>query len=339
MPWLLILFYWKNNMSIQISIVIPTFRRPQLLIKCLTALKEQTFIAQDYEVIVVADGPDDRTKTEVAYFKYKHSLSNFFFTNLQHKAGPAAARNKGAQLSRGKLIAFTDDDCIPQYGWLQALWNAFLREQKSEIAFTGKTIVPHNEQPTDYEKNIANLETAEFITANCACTKTTFNKSGGFDEEFSIAWREDSDLHFKLLALNIPIIRVQNAVVVHPVRNAPWGVSLKEQEKSKYNALLSKKHPLLYKEKIASKPLWNYYAIVTLLPLAIHFYMQRKPIAAAILTMCWLLLVSQFIFKRLNGTSKKPAHVLEMIATSVVIPFLSVFWTLYGSLKYKKFLL
>jgi glycosyltransferase involved in cell wall biosynthesis len=326
-------------MSIKISVIIPTYKRPQLLIKCLNALKKQTFSAVDFEVIVVSDGPDDLTKTEVAYFVYQHPMQNLFFTSLDQKAGPAAARNKGANLAKGDLIAFTDDDCIPGNSWLKAWWDEFSKVQKTEIAFTGKTIVPHNERPTDYEKNIANLETAEFITANCACTKQAFKKVGGFDEDFPIAWREDSDLHFKFIAGAIPIIKVENAVIVHPVRQAPWGVSLKEQKKSKYNALLRKKHPLLYKEKIGTKPLWNYYAIVILLPVAIAGYYNQKPLITIISGSCCLLLVTQFVIKRLKGTSKKTSHIIEMIATSFIIPFLSVFWTLYGSFRYKKFLL
>jgi hypothetical protein len=116
-------------------------------------------------------------------------------------------------------------------------------------------------------------------------------------------------------------------------------VSLKEQKKSKYNALLLKKHPLLYKQKIGSKPLWNYYGIVIFTILAIISYSNKKPVIAAISASCAGLLIAQFVFKRLRGTSKKTSHVTEMIATSVIIPFLSVFWTLYGSFRYKKFML
>ncbi len=323
-------------MSLKLSVIIPTFKRPQLLIKCLMALKQQTFNPADYEVIVVTDGPDEITRIEVAYFIHQHSFNNILRTSLAHKQGPAAARNKGAKLAKGELIVFTDDDCLPQSKWLQSYWNAYSSGNQIEIAFTGKTIVPHSDKPTDYEKNIANLETAEFITANCACTKRAFDKVGGFDEEFPVAWREDSELQFKLIAASVPIIKVENALIIHPVRTAPWGVSLKEQKKSKYNALLSKKHPALYKEKIGAKPLWNYYAIILLFIVAVISYINQKHVMAAIAGVCWVILVTQFTLKRLKGTSKKADHVIEMIATSILIPFLSVFWTLYGSFRYKK---
>ncbi len=326
-------------MCIKISVVIPTFKRPQLLLKCLSALKNQSFSPENYEVIVVTDGPDDETRQNVKSFTNQHHLLNFICNNLNIKAGPAAARNKGASLAKGELIVFTDDDCVPDNNWLQSYWNAFCKEQQKEIAFSGKTVVPRSGKLTDYEKNIANLETAEFITANCACTKQAFKKVNGFDEDFEIAWREDSELQFKFITASVPIIKINEALVVHPVRDAPWAISLKEQKKSKFNALLHKKHPLLYKEKIGIKPLWNYYAMVVLLPICILSYIKTLPVIFAISFSCWLFLVVQFIVKRLKGTSKNLNHIIEIIFTSVLIPFLSVFWNLYGSARYKKLVL
>lgn len=331
--WQLIRFY---NMSAKISVVIPTFKRPQLLIACLTALRQQNFSPDDYEIMVITDGPDDRTKTEVNYFVYRHLASNIFLTSLPKKSGPAAARNKGARLAKGELIVFTDDDSIPQPGWLAALWAAYATKQGNELAFTGATIVPRRNKPTDYEKNISHLETAEFTAANCACTKKAFEKVGGFDEDFPAAFREDSDLHFKFISSFIPVIKVEDAVVVHPVRSVPWGISLAEQKKSRYNALLYKKHPALYREKIGMEPLWHYYAIVILLTFAAISYIDDKPLLAGISGICGVLLVGRLVIRRLKDTSTRPGHVLEMIITSIFIPYLSVFWTLYGSLRYKK---
>lgn len=326
-------------MSIDVSVIIPTFKRPALLIKCLTQLAQQNFPKEKYEVIVITDGPDSATKTEVRYFSQQHSLLNIACYSLNKKKGPAAARNKGVEHAKGELILFTDDDCLPQQNWIKAFSNAFNEFEKPEIAFTGETIVPHLQLPTDYEQNIANLETAEFITANCAISKKAFYKTSGFDEDFSLAWREDSDMHFKLIKAGMPVQRINTAVVIHPVRKASWGVSLKEQKKSLFNALLYKKHPELYKEKINPKPLWNYYAMILFFCTSIISAALNLYIVAIILFIAWLLLLTEFIIRRLRNTSKKLLHVFEMIATSALIPFLSVYWTLYGSFKYKTFFL
>ncbi len=322
-------------MSINVSIIIPTFKRPPLLLKCLEHLAQQNFLKDKHEIIVVTDGPDIETKTEVSFFSQQHFFLNLSCYSLAEKRGPAAARNKGAQQAKGELIVFTDDDCLPLADWVAAYWNAYETNAENPAAFTGKTIVPHSETPTDYEKNIANLQTAEFITANCAITKNAFEKVGGFDEEFPIAWREDSDMHFKLIESSIPIIQVQNAIVIHPVRKAKWGVSLKEQKKSAFNALLYKKHSHLYKQRISNKPVWNYYAMILMLIIGIASAINQNYFTALACICVWLLLLTEFTVRRLKTTSKHASHVFEMIITSAVIPFLSVYWTLYGSFRYK----
>jgi glycosyltransferase involved in cell wall biosynthesis len=322
-------------MSIKVSVVIPTFKRPALLLKCLAQLARQDFPKERYEVIVVTDGIDLETVTKVTEFYHPISFFNLSCYSLGKKQGPAAARNRGAQYANGELIAFTDDDCLPQPDWISEYWKAYDALQEKEAAFTGQTVVPHSTRPTDYERNIAQLETAEFITANCAITKTAFNRVGGFDEDFKMAWREDSDMNFKLLKASIQIHPVKNATVVHPVRKAVWGVSLKEQKKGLFNALLYKKHEQLYRQKIDSTALWNYYSMLLLFFMSLTGFINGFYLLALIPFIGWLILVIEFIVRRLRSTSKQMSHIVEMIITSLLIPFLSVFWSLYGSFKYK----
>ncbi len=326
-------------MDIKVSVIIPTFQRPALLIKCLTHLSKQSVSKEKFEVIVVTDGPDNVTINEVALFAQEHLFFNLSIYSLDEKKGPAAARNKGVKNAKGELIVFTDDDCLPHNEWLNSYWNAYKSAEENEVAFTGQTVVPHTKIPTDYENNIAHLETAEFITANCAIKKTTIEKAGGFDEHFPIAWREDSDLHFRLIKAQVPVYSVKNAIVVHPVRKANWGISLKEQKKSVFNALLYKKFPELYKQKISAQPLWNYYAMTFLFLLFIISIIRHLDIVAIMFLTAWVFLLAEFTFRRLKRTSKNISHVLEMLVTSALIPFLSVFWTLYGSIRYKTFFL
>lgn len=318
-------------MPIKISVVIPTFRRPQLLTKCLQALCLQSFDTTAYEVIVVSDGPDEVTQKEVANFVL--TGISIRFLHLPQKKGPAAARNMGWQNANGILIAFTDDDTLPDKDWLTNIWKAY--DGAAAIAFTGRVKVPVSLPPTDYEKNIAGLETADFVTANCICTKKALEKVGGFDERFSMAWREDSDLEFKLMLHHIPIVRRIEAWVVHPVRQAPWGISIKEQKKSMFNALLYKKYPQLYRSKIQRHPRWEYYImVISVLLLVIGFLVKWKWLSA-IAFLCWLFLSLKFTRQRLSATSKSTGHILEMTVTSIVIPFASVYWRLYGAWKYR----
>ena len=205
------------------------------------------------------------------------SLPSVQYIALPENRGPATARNAGWRKSIGKLIAFTDDDCLPQPGWLSAIWEAYENHGMPElIAFSGRIEVPLSVLPTDFEKNTSLLEEAEFVTANCSCTKTALNLVDGFDERFKAPWREDSDLQFKLIQNNVLIHKLNNAVVIHPVRKAGWGTSISDQKKTVFNALLYKKYPHLFRKKIQSSPAWNYYMIITAFAVMIIRVIQRK---------------------------------------------------------------
>jgi glycosyltransferase involved in cell wall biosynthesis len=293
---------------------------------------------EQYEIIVVSDGPDKQTLENVNKLRQEYySCPVIHCFALDTKRGPAAARNLGWKKAKGKLILFTDDDCIPLFHWLQFYKNIYLQSGKEEIAFAGKVRVPLPANPTDFEKNTALLEHSDFVTANCACTKKALEKIGGLDEDFTMAWREDSALQFDLLENGIPIIRVDEAIVVHPVRTAPWGVSIKEQKKSMFNPLLYKKHPTLYKQKIRNWPSLHYYAIIFLFIITLITAVFHNTVVMYLSLSGWTCLVIWLATKRLSGASLALKHVLEMIFTSVIIPFLSVFWTLYGAIRYKIF--
>ncbi|KIO77468.1 family 2 glycosyl transferase [Pedobacter lusitanus] len=321
-------------MEIKVSVVIPTYRRPKLLIDCLRALLMQSISKTDFEVIIVSDGPDHQTLLTLLPWLKKKELQ-LSYLQLPVKKGPAAARNIGWTNARSTVIAFTDDDCLPDRNWLSAILEYFTSE--TDLAVSGKTYVPVSDTPTDFEWNMARLENSEFITANCACTKNALRKAGGFDERFKLAWREDSDLHFKLLKLKIPVISAPGAVVIHPIRDAPWGISLKEQKKGIYDALLFKKFPVSYRERINKKPLWNYYLINLLWIILLISIIENNKWLAALSIAALTILISDIIHKRLYDKKKTISHIIEMVSTSFIIPTLSVFWRIYGAIKYRVF--
>ncbi|MFC3199043.1 glycosyltransferase family 2 protein [Parapedobacter deserti] len=324
-------------METRISVVIPTYRRPRLLVKCLEALHGQTLEEKAFEVIVVSDGPDAATADAVARWHAGRADAKFRFISTSIKKGPAAARNAGWRAAEGQLIAFTDDDCLPHPEWLETLVHHF--GGQPHFAMTGYVQVPIPQRPTDFEWNTAQLQTAEFVTANCCCTKDALTAVGGFDERFGMAWREDSDLQFKFISCGIPVVHVSNAVVKHPVRQAPWGISLKEQKKGLYNALLYKKYPRLYREKIQKHPAWQYYITVSLfLALCITLFLGFRTVTE-VAFLGWLLCVGGFAWKRLRDKDKSVRHVTEMVFTSLFIPFLSIYWQCYGAFKYRVLLL
>jgi GT2 family glycosyltransferase len=189
--------------------------------------------------------------------------------------------------------------------------------------------------PTDHERNTAGLERSEFLTANCFVRRRALEAIGGFDERFTMAWREDSDLHFRLLDSGGLIVRATDAVVVHPARPAPWGVSLKEQRKARFDALLFRNHPQRFRERIHPRCPWDYYVIVLAALVAAYALLAGWTGAALAAAALWAALTGQLVARRLAHADRSPGHIAEMIITSLAIPFLSVFWRLYGGLRYR----
>jgi GT2 family glycosyltransferase len=321
-----------------VSVVVPTFRRPVLLARCLEALLAQDFAAEDYEVIIVDDAASNQTRCQIEQFAKRAGMEEhtirYFAATQSH--GPAAARNSGLYAAYGKIIAFTDDDCIPSPGWIKAGIQAMAEDV---VAVAGRIIVPLPPNPTDYEYNASFLAHSEFVTANCFVRRDALIKIGGFDERFTAAWREDSDLIFTLQELGASYAVAQDAIVIHPVRSARWGISIFQQRKSTFNALLYKKHPVLYRQKIQATPPWHYYAIVCALFVLIIGTISESWLLACIALGIWICLTCRFCLKRLRYTSHTPSHIFEMIVTSCVIPLLAIFWRLHGAIKFRVFFL
>jgi cellulose synthase/poly-beta-1,6-N-acetylglucosamine synthase-like glycosyltransferase len=322
-------------MSLRISVVVPTYKRPELLERCLKGLLTQKFAPDEFEIIIVDDAASDTTKKQVENWARQaqetgHTIHYVPVTGSRH--GPAVARNCGWHTAQADILAFTDDDCIPEMHWLQMGVKAFTDDI---AAISGRIVVPLPSVPTDYEYNSAQIQHSEFATANCFYRRSVLTQVGGFDEHFTIAWREDSDLFFTLQSQHFICIFAPEAVVMHPVRAAGWGVSLQQQRKSMFNALLYKKHPDLYRRHIQAAPPWRYYGIVGCLLLILLGLFVHIGFLAIVALLAWLYMTGRFCIQRLRKTSRAPGHILEMIITSALIPPLAVFWRLWGAIRFR----
>jgi len=316
----------------RVSVVVPTRRRPGLLARCLDALVASDFDPSAFEVLIVDDAASEATRRQVDEAAAR-SRTAVRYLAATGGHGPAAARNVGWRAARGEIIAFTDDDCIPDRGWIAAGESALA--EGVAAAATGRVIVPLPDAPTDFERETSGLERAEFVTANCFCRREAMEALGGFDERFTAAWREDSDLHFALIEAGLSIVAAPGAIVVHPARPARWGVSLGQQRKGLFDALLYKKHARLYRDRIGPGPPRDYQAIVAALAVAAIAAGSGRAAPALLALGAWGAMTGRFCARRLRGTSRSPGHVAEMVATSALIPPLSVFWRLFGAWKFR----
>ncbi|WP_243724380.1 glycosyltransferase family 2 protein [Pigmentiphaga sp. D-2] len=317
-----------------VSVVVPTYRRPDMLQRCLRALTWQDIDPRRFEILVVDDGPDRHTRRVVETLAREHAPRGLTVRYLEAEGtqGPSGARNRGWEQARAAVVAFTDDDTIPTPSWLRHGLEAMT---DGVDAVVGRIRVPLPDRPRDHERDTGGLERAEFATANCLVRKRALVAVGGFDERFTLAWREDSDLQFMLLARGHRIARAEDAIVLHPVRPAPIGISVGQQRKVFFDALLYKKHPSLYRSRIRRRPPWNYFAIVA---------GALATVTGAAAGLAWLAwgglaiwsaLTLHFCIARLRGASLAPSHVIEMLVTSVLIPPLSLFWRLRGAWHFK----
>jgi len=321
----------RQSRSPLVSVVIPTYRRDELLERCLKSVVCQHIPSEDFEIIVVDDAAGDTVPALVGGIAQATGIRLVALAGA--RAGPAAARNTGWRNARGEIIAFIDDDAYPQGDdWLREGLRAF--SVRRVAAVTGKVVVPINGTPTDFQLNVKNLERARFITCNAFCRRSVLERINGFDERFRVAYREDSDLEFRIEEDGGWIVRNPNAVVVHPAPPGPFGISLRLQRYSMFNALICKKHPDRYRELEARPPL-NYYAMLALLPIVPVLLIFGLPLTAMLTAGIWGLLYTEFLFRRIRHTTKKPIHLVEMALTSLLIPPLSVYWRLRGALRFR----
>jgi len=106
-----------------ISVVIPSYRRPKDLARCLDALKKQKLPAD--EVLVVVRDTDTETWTFVQTLNPEFLLLR---TATVSESGVVAAMNAGMDAASGDIIAFTDDDATPHTDWLERIEAHFLSD-------------------------------------------------------------------------------------------------------------------------------------------------------------------------------------------------------------------
>ena len=106
-----------------ISVVIPTYRRPKELARCLDALKKQK--VPTYEVLVVVRDTDTETWTFLQTFNPELLPMRTVTVNV---SGVVAAMNAGMDAACGEIIAFTYDDAAPHTDWLERIEAHFLSD-------------------------------------------------------------------------------------------------------------------------------------------------------------------------------------------------------------------
>jgi glycosyltransferase involved in cell wall biosynthesis len=100
----------------KISIIIPTFNRPQSIKRCVESIRNNNF--KDYEVIVVSDGKD--FDNDSIFYNWKKN-KRIKYIRAKHR-GPGSARNEGIKIAKGEIVVFLDDDCVVSDNWIKNIY-------------------------------------------------------------------------------------------------------------------------------------------------------------------------------------------------------------------------
>lgn len=208
------------NDRLAISVVVPTYNRPEALARCLGALAAAEPPPGGAEVIVVDDGSPEPVTPLVESFSDRLNARPL----RQANSGPAVTRNTGAAAARGALIAFTDDDCTAEPGWLCALAEAAEAHPGALLAGPVINALPDNPFSSasqlliDYLMEYFGPSTGRpplVTTSNLAVPTDAFHAVGGFGEAFGLAGGEDRDFCARWHESGRPFAAAPEAAVRH----------------------------------------------------------------------------------------------------------------------------
>lgn len=223
----------------EVTVVVPTYQRVDLLRRLLPSL--EVLAGEGVEVIVVDDGSRDATPELLAEQSWAVVVS-------QANAGAAAARNAGWRRATAPIVAFLDDDCLPDPGWPTGLLPAFEDPQVvgvgGRIRSTGASWLDafvEVERLVDHGRDLGD-GVDYLVTANAAFRVEALVAVEGFDDGFPGAAGEDVDLSWRLRAAGGRLVRSEVGVR-HEHRTSVPDILRTYRGHGRSRARLDERHP------------------------------------------------------------------------------------------------
>jgi glycosyltransferase involved in cell wall biosynthesis len=203
-----------------VSVIVPVRDRRALLRELLAALDAQTF--RDFETVVVDDGSADGSG---ALAESWPAAGRPVVVVPAGGVGAVAARRRGVERSQGRILAFTDSDCVPRPGWIEAGVRAM--EAGADMV-NGLTVAAR--PPGPLERTVQSGTEGLYPTCNMFFRRTAFDEFGGFDEQVGqrfgfragrraggLGFGEDTVLAWRMRRAGRPSAYAEGAVVEHHV--------------------------------------------------------------------------------------------------------------------------
>jgi GT2 family glycosyltransferase len=169
------------------SVIIPTYNRKDLLLRCLAAATGLDY--PDYEIVVADDGATDGSIAAA-----QEAFPHVRYVPHAINTGEPAARNRGINAATGEIIAFIDDDCVAPRDWLQRHARHYDDPRIAAVGGPQVCRAPNFFEKFDtvrYGVKFQRLQTIEsiahfehLITGNMSVRRAVLERVGAFDERF-----------------------------------------------------------------------------------------------------------------------------------------------------------
>lgn len=223
------------------SVIVCTRNGASRLAACIAACRAIDY--PDFEIIVVNDGSDDDT---ACLLDRLHGVRGFHLD----PCGLSAARNYGAAQATGEILAYTDDDCLPDVHWLS--WLAYTYATTDHQAIGGPNLPPLPDSlglalttsaPGAPTHVMLSDTLAEHLPGcHLSVRKKAFDDINGFDPIFETAG-DDVDFCWRLRDAGHTLGFSGGSFVWHHRRATPWRYLKQQMGYGQAEALLFRKHP------------------------------------------------------------------------------------------------
>jgi len=319
----------------KVSVVIPCYNGGKRIGVTLEFLKNQSY--NNFEIVVVNDGSIDNTEKILEGLK----IDNFRYLTQINK-GIGAARDVGVRVADGEIIAFTDDDRMPDEDWIKNAVKCF--EDQDVSGVQGSIILINrkhaNPRTMRIQRDITKLDW-RFATANIFYRKKEILDVGGFDHRFRTN-AEDGDLAWRIIENGGKIVFCKDSIIWHKAKAFSYTKRLKDTKRNVLSVLFFKKHPKLRKKLILRfiNRKEDLYPLLCYLSILFYFF----SLAGMSINVAFALLILSILFclfTRIIVDIRFWKYPKRLIGLGFWIPidFLTTFWFLIGSIRYKTILI
>jgi glycosyltransferase involved in cell wall biosynthesis len=207
----------KNTKSLSLSVVIPVGTGSDVLPEVIESLNKQS--RKPEEIIIVNDRVKDKSLDCVENIRINHIVVKT--QPDKGRYGVSSARNIGAENSSSDIILFLDSDVILPDNYISDLMeiisdiDGILGVQSADCGYENFASVFKNLWMRYTYIKLKKKVIGLFYTSSAAIRRKSFNKTGGFDEEYRVPGVEDTIFGNKLLNYNIKIRICETLEFIH----------------------------------------------------------------------------------------------------------------------------